>query len=398
MNIQAIRQRFSLFLKQFRIEDLKLLMKFLEIIVNEYKNSRASRLFDLLSETPNIDIDEFNIEYEENISEEYDTQKNQRKLKNGHNTPTKIQNEKYRRLKLLNARKRLHTSIYGRRSFSEKESNSSSLKKSNTKESDDINNDPSITSTNKEFSDTSNLTDNNGMGENDYIDNVCNKESSLTEKEGGYDQEELNGQEQMEPDEINEEKTYAKNRQALSKLIDSAKKFSRPFTYNETGLSNDHSNYPNQNLNYLDEEAIDRMFETNSNDGYIDNDDNMATTSYTNTPNTKNSTHWIMKRNSQPIESGMISNLKDLTSPTSMVKGVTKCSVCSDAASGTRYGVCVCEGCKEFFRRQRENTSHRLLYCVNGTNGCVINVNNRTQCRKCRLDKCIKLGMKLIGK
>lgn len=27
-----------------------------------------------------------------------------------------------------------------------------------------------------------------------------------------------------------------------------------------------------------------------------------------------------------------------------------KCAVCSDLASGTRYGVCVCEGCKEFFR------------------------------------------------
>ncbi len=45
MNIQHIRHKFSLFLKQFRIDDLKLLMKFLEIIVNEYKNSRASRLF-----------------------------------------------------------------------------------------------------------------------------------------------------------------------------------------------------------------------------------------------------------------------------------------------------------------------------------------------------------------
>jgi hypothetical protein len=27
-----------------------------------------------------------------------------------------------------------------------------------------------------------------------------------------------------------------------------------------------------------------------------------------------------------------------------------KCAVCNDSASGTRYGVCVCEGCKEFFR------------------------------------------------
>lgn len=45
MNLQTIRQRFSMFLKQFRIEDLKLLMKFLNEIVIEYKNSNASRLF-----------------------------------------------------------------------------------------------------------------------------------------------------------------------------------------------------------------------------------------------------------------------------------------------------------------------------------------------------------------
>ena len=43
--METIRQRFSIFLKQFKIEDLKLLMKFFELVVNEYKNSRASRLF-----------------------------------------------------------------------------------------------------------------------------------------------------------------------------------------------------------------------------------------------------------------------------------------------------------------------------------------------------------------
>ena len=45
MNLQTIRYRFSIFLKQFRIEDLKLLMKFLNEIVIEYKNSKSSRLF-----------------------------------------------------------------------------------------------------------------------------------------------------------------------------------------------------------------------------------------------------------------------------------------------------------------------------------------------------------------
>lgn len=50
-------------------------------------------------------------------------------------------------------------------------------------------------------------------------------------------------------------------------------------------------------------------------------------------------------------------------------------------------------------RRQRENpTSNKVLKCVHGTNNCEINVENRTHCRKCRLDKCLKLGMKLNGK
>jgi hypothetical protein len=45
MHMKTIKYRFSVFLKQFRIEDLKVLMQFLEMIVNEYKNSNASKLF-----------------------------------------------------------------------------------------------------------------------------------------------------------------------------------------------------------------------------------------------------------------------------------------------------------------------------------------------------------------
>jgi hypothetical protein len=44
MNLHSIRVKFSIFLRQFQIEDLKLLMEFLELVVNEYKSSRADRL------------------------------------------------------------------------------------------------------------------------------------------------------------------------------------------------------------------------------------------------------------------------------------------------------------------------------------------------------------------
>ena len=75
--------------------------------------------------------------------------------------------------------------------------------------------------------------------------------------------------------------------------------------------------------------------------------------------------------------------------------GTMKCAVCTDDASGTRYGVFVCEGCKEFFRRQKHSLQHKTMVCVNGDNMCQITVANRTHCRKCRLNRCLALGMKL---
>ena len=146
-------------------------------------------------------------------------------------------------------------------------------------------------------------------------------------------------------------------------------------------------------MNFLDEESIDKMFENNSTDEYIENEETaMSTYGAKKNP----SSRWNIKHDSLPMDSSILMNSCGTTM--SVLKGVVKCAVCSDTASGTRYGVCVCEGCKEFFRRQRENSGNRQLYCVNGSNSCTINMNNRTQCRKCRLEKCLKLGMKLVGK
>lgn len=75
-----------------------------------------------------------------------------------------------------------------------------------------------------------------------------------------------------------------------------------------------------------------------------------------------------------------------------------RCSVCTDLATGIRYGVFVCEGCKEFFRRQRENITVKPFQCVTGLNNCVIDTTTRTLCKKCRFDKCVRLGMKLVGR
>ena len=113
-----------------------------------------------------------------------------------------------------------------------------------------------------------------------------------------------------------------------------------------------------------------------------------------------------MANNAKRMKLELLNNIKKLPAQSTMQMqygeeknfSLIKCAVCSDTASGTRYGVCVCEGCKEFFRRQRENVNIKTMQCVNGTNECEINVKNRTQCRKCRFEKCLRLGMKLVGR
>ena len=87
-----------------------------------------------------------------------------------------------------------------------------------------------------------------------------------------------------------------------------------------------------------------------------------------------------------------------LSNGASAPKSQFECVVCSDVAFGNRYGCWVCEGCKEFFRRQREKNTAEVSQCVNGTNKCEINVNTRSVCKRCRFDKCLKAGMKLVGK
>ncbi len=149
-----------------------------------------------------------------------------------------------------------------------------------------------------------------------------------------------------------------------------------------TGINSENSSYSDQSLSCNEDELDDKIIDTsNLHDEHLNNCVGiMPTTSYA-------KAKWMKKTNI--VEDQKLSD-SNLVFP--------KCAVCSDSASGTRYGVCVCEGCKEFFRRQRENSANRQLHCVNGTNDCEINLNNRTQCRKCRLEKCIRLGMKLAGK
>lgn len=51
----------------------------------------------------------------------------------------------------------------------------------------------------------------------------------------------------------------------------------------------------------------------------------------------------------------------------------------------------VCGGCREFFKRSRIDGDR--YECTQGNYSCNILVANRTRCRKCRLNKCLRVGM-----
>ncbi|XP_063586315.1 uncharacterized protein LOC134763687 [Penaeus indicus] len=71
------------------------------------------------------------------------------------------------------------------------------------------------------------------------------------------------------------------------------------------------------------------------------------------------------------------------------------CKVCGEPAAGFHFGAFTCEGCKSFFGRTYNNLS-QVHECKNGGQ-CVINKQNRTSCKACRLRKCIMVGMSKSG-
>nr|XP_039254609.1 nuclear receptor subfamily 1 group I member 3-like [Styela clava] len=67
------------------------------------------------------------------------------------------------------------------------------------------------------------------------------------------------------------------------------------------------------------------------------------------------------------------------------------CQVCADKATGYHFNALTCEGCKGFFRRSMKNSKN---FTCPYTGNCTITKSNRRQCQACRLDKCLRIGMK----
>ncbi|VDM91476.1 unnamed protein product [Litomosoides sigmodontis] len=66
------------------------------------------------------------------------------------------------------------------------------------------------------------------------------------------------------------------------------------------------------------------------------------------------------------------------------------CVVCGDKASGNHYKALTCEGCKSFFRRSIQK---KESYVCHRNGNCSITPNTRSKCQKCRLAKCLEMGM-----
>lgn len=66
------------------------------------------------------------------------------------------------------------------------------------------------------------------------------------------------------------------------------------------------------------------------------------------------------------------------------------CGVCGDKALGHNFNALSCESCKAFFRRNA--LTQKNLKCP-FNNQCEITTITRRFCQKCRLDKCIAIGM-----
>ncbi|CAB4036151.1 orphan steroid hormone receptor 2-like, partial [Paramuricea clavata] len=79
----------------------------------------------------------------------------------------------------------------------------------------------------------------------------------------------------------------------------------------------------------------------------------------------------------------------------SQVVVLQTCLVCDDIATGRHYGVISCEGCKGFFKRSIRKS---MRYTCRDGGDCPIDRSQRNRCRRCRLNKCLKMGMKKSGK
>ncbi|CAF2840922.1 unnamed protein product [Rotaria sp. Silwood2] len=73
-------------------------------------------------------------------------------------------------------------------------------------------------------------------------------------------------------------------------------------------------------------------------------------------------------------------------------KDISPCYVCGAKANGYNFDQITCESCKAFFRRNALKSMDKFR-CRNNDN-CVVTSVTRKRCKRCRLTKCFKVGMR----